>query len=65
MSTSHDLLMKSIVRPFYKQNAGLFAFLLFFMFAAVGRANGVGLLEYHLSLIQGIMTNRPFLIFTL
>jgi hypothetical protein len=32
------------------------------MVAAVGRANGVGLLEYHLSLIQGIMTNLPFLI---
>ena len=35
------------------------------MFGVVGRANGVGLLEYHYSLIQAIMTNIPFLLFTL
>ena len=57
--------MKSLVLPFYKQNAGLFAFLIFFMVAAVGRANDVGLLEYHLSFLRGMMTNFPFLLFTL
>ena len=65
MSITGTILMKSLVKPFYRQNAGLFAFLIFIMVAAVGRANGAGLLEYHLSLIQGIMTNFPFLLFTL
>jgi hypothetical protein len=65
MNISQTILWKSLVKPFYKQNAGLFAFLIFFMVAAVGRANDVGLLEYHLSLIQGMMTNGPFLLFVL
>jgi hypothetical protein len=65
MSITKTILIKSLVKPFYRQNAGLFAFLVFIMVAAVGRANGVGLLEYHLSLMEGIMTNRPFLLFVL
>ena len=65
MSTELKILMKSLIAPFYKQNAALFAFVIFIMFAMVGRANGVGLLEYHYSLIQAIMTNTPFLFFTL
>ena len=65
MNITGTILMKSLVKPFYKQNAGLFAFLFFIMVAAVGRANEAGLLEYHLSLIQAIMTNFPFLLFTL
>ena len=65
MSTELTIFRKSLVTPFYKQNAGLFAFLIFIMFGVVGRANGVGLLEYHYSLIQAIMTNIPFLLFTL
>ena len=65
MSITRTVLLKSLVIPFYKQNAGLFAFLLFIMVAAVGRANGVGLLEYHFSLIQGILTNFQFLLFVL
>jgi hypothetical protein len=65
MSTTRTILIKSLINPFYRQNAGLFAFVVFIMVASVGRANGVGLLEYHLSLIQGIMTNRVFLLFVL
>ncbi|MBN9382262.1 MAG: hypothetical protein J0H74_15945 [Chitinophagaceae bacterium] len=55
------LLFKSIVRTFYRQNAGQLAFLFFIMVLAVGRANDVGLLEYHYSLIQGMLTNPSFL----
>jgi hypothetical protein len=65
MSISRTILTKTLVRPFYKQNAGLFAFLIFIMVAAVGRANGVGLLEYHFSLIRAMLTHFPFLLFTL
>jgi hypothetical protein len=32
------------------------------MTLAVGRANGVGMLEYHYSLIRGMLTNAPFLL---
>ena len=65
MNTELTILTKSLVAPFYKQNAVGFAFLIFIMFGVVGRANGVGLLEYHYSLIQAILTNFPFLLFTL
>jgi hypothetical protein len=65
MNITKTILIKSLVYPFYRQNAGLFAFGIFIMVAMVGRANGVGLLEYHLSLIQGLMTNLPFLLFVL
>jgi hypothetical protein len=62
LNITRTILYKSFVQPFYKQNAGLFAFLVFIMVAAVGRANGVGLLEYHLSLIRAMMTDGKFLI---
>jgi len=55
------LLIRSLGRTYYRQNAGLFAFLVFIMVLAVGRANDVGLLEYHYSLILGILTNPSFL----
>jgi hypothetical protein len=45
------------VKQFYRQNAGLFAFLLFMLVVVVGRANDAGLLEYHLSLIEGMLVN--------
>ena len=53
------------MQPFYKQNAGLFAFLVFFMVAAVGRANEVGLLEYHFTLMKAMLTDIKFLVFVL
>jgi len=55
------LLIRSLGGTYYRQNAGLFAFLIFFTVLAVGRANDVGLLEYHYSLILGVLTNPPFL----
>ena len=55
------VLFKSLVKTFYRQNAGQLAFLFFFMVLSVGRANDVGLLEYHYSLIKGMLTNPSFL----
>lgn len=43
----------------------MFAFLVFIMVAAVGRANEVGLLEYHFTLIRAILTDAKFLVFVL
>lgn len=54
-------MFKSIVKTYYRQNAGLLAFLFFIMVLAVGRANDVGLLEYHYSLIKGMLTDTSFL----
>ena len=61
MNLQRSLILKSLVKPFYKQHAGLLCFLFFMMTLAVGRANGVGLLEYHYSLIKGMLTNPSFL----
>jgi hypothetical protein len=62
MSLQRSLLFKSLVVPFYRQHAGLLCFVFFMMSLAVGRANGVGLLEYHYSLIIGMLMNPSFLV---
>ncbi|MBO9567055.1 MAG: hypothetical protein J7621_30055 [Niastella sp.] len=59
---NNTLLVRAIGRTYYRQNAGLFAFLFFIMVLAVGRANEVGLLEYHYSLIIGTLTNASMLL---
>ena len=65
LNITRTILYKSFVQPFYKQNAGLFAFLVFIMVASVGRANEVGLLEYHFTLIRAMLTDNKFLAFVL
>jgi len=60
-----SVVVRSMVLPFYRQNGGLLAFLFFMMVLAVGRANDVGLLEYHFSLIRGMLTTVAFLGFVL
>jgi hypothetical protein len=56
------MIWKCFVQPYYRQNAGLFGFMFFMLFLAVGRANEAGLLEYHYSLIRGMLTVPAFLI---
>jgi len=65
MNITRTILYQSFVRTFYKQNAGLFAFLVFIMVASVGRANEAGLLEYHFTLIRAMLTDYKFLAFVL
>ena len=65
MSTIRTILIKSLVKPYYRKNAGLFVFLFFIMVLAVGRANEAGLLEYHAALIRGMMINLPIYIVVL
>ncbi|OQP42781.1 hypothetical protein A4H97_11495 [Niastella yeongjuensis] len=62
MNIQRRILFKSLVTPFYRQNAALLVFVYYMMTLAIGRANGVGLLEYHYSLIRGMLTNAPFLL---
>lgn len=65
MSPQLNIIFKTIVRSFYIKNMGLFLFLAFIMIASVGRANGVGLLEYHTALIRGILASRSFFVIIL
>lgn len=62
MSIQRSLLFKSLVAPYYRQNAALLCFVYYIMTLGVGRANGVGMLEYHYALIRGMLTAPSFLI---
>lgn len=62
MSAARTILVKCLVKPFYRQNAGLLTFFLFMMLGAVGRANEAGLLEYHYALMRGMLMNPTILI---
>ena len=57
MKIAHNILFRSFVKPFYRQNAGFFTFLFIILFGAVGRVDGAGLFEYHYSLIRGMFKN--------
>ncbi len=57
MNITRTILIKSFVRPFYRQHAGLFAFLFIVLFGAVGMVDGAGLQDFHFSLIQGMLKN--------
>ena len=60
MSIIRRILVKTFVKPFYRQHAGLFAFLFILMFGVVGVIDGAKFTDYHFALIQGMLKN-PFL----
>ena len=60
MTITNSILIRSFVKPFYRQNGGFFTFLFIVLFGAVGRVDGAGLFEYHFSLIRGMLKN-PFI----
>jgi hypothetical protein len=60
MSISRTILNKILVKPFYRQHAGLFIFLFTLMFGVVSVIDGAKFTDYHFFLIQGMMKN-PFL----
>jgi hypothetical protein len=60
MNTTRTILIRSFVKPFYRQHAGLFTFLFIVLYGAVGRVDGAGLFDYHFSLIRSILIN-PFI----
>jgi hypothetical protein len=61
MSITRTVLMKSIIKPFYRQHAGLFVFLFIVLFGAVGMVDGAGLMAFHVSLIRGMLKNANIL----
>src|SRR5688572_20041298 len=46
------ILLTTIVRPFYKENAGLLLFVFIIMFSIVNKVDGAGVLQYHYVLIN-------------
>jgi hypothetical protein len=65
LSIFRTILFKCLVKQFYRQHAGLLAFLFFMLVLVVGRANEAGLLEYHFALITGILNDRLFFMLVL
>jgi hypothetical protein len=59
MNGTNTILIRTFVKPFYRQNGGFFIFIFIILFGAVGRVDGAGLFEYHFSLIRGMLKN-PF-----
>lgn len=60
MIPSISIIVRSFVRSFYRENAGLFVFFMVITIGAVGQLNGAGLMAYHYSLIMGMLTNQLF-----
>jgi hypothetical protein len=58
MSISRTILLKSFVKPFYRQHAGLFVFLFTLMFGVVSVIDGAKFTDYHFHLIQGMFRNH-------
>ncbi len=54
-------LVRSLVKPFYRQLAGIFLFAMIVLFGAVGKLNGQDLLGYHFFLIHGMLSSASFL----
>jgi len=59
MSNTLTILVRSFVKPFYRQHAGFFTFLFLILFGAVGVVDGAGVFDFHYSLIRGMLKN-PF-----
>jgi hypothetical protein len=55
------ILFQLFVKPFYKENSGIFIFVFAMMFFIVSEQSGAGLYEYHYSLCTGMLSNNIFL----
>lgn len=62
MRYPHKILVQTIVKSFYKENAGFFIFLIIVMFSIVNVVDGAGLIQYHYSLILGMLKSATFLL---
>ena len=60
MNITRTILIRSFVKPFYREHAGLFVFLFTIMFGVVNILHGAKFTDYHFFLIKGMLKN-PFL----
>ena len=65
MNISRSILIKTLVKPFYRQHAGLFVFLFTIMFGVVSVIDGAKFTDYHFFLIKGMMMNPVFFLLVL
>jgi hypothetical protein len=65
MSITRTLLVKTFVKPFYRQHAGLFVFLFTIMFGIVSVLDRAKFTDYHFYLIKGMLTNPGFFLLVL
>jgi hypothetical protein len=56
------ILFRSLVKSFYKENAGAILFFLTLLIFVVGDFHGVGVVGYHYSLIIGLLGSNNFLL---
>ncbi|HVI44193.1 MAG TPA: hypothetical protein VM802_04970 [Chitinophaga sp.] len=56
------ILFRLFIKPFYRENAGAFLFLTTILFLIVSPVHGAGLVEYHYSLMTGMLSNYYFLL---
>ena len=62
MKSTLKIVFQSFVKTFYKENAGLFVFLITILFCIVNKVDGAGVIEYHHSLILGMLKSSLFLL---
>lgn len=61
MSNTDSIMFRLFVKPFYKENAGVFVFIFTMMFFIVSEQSSAGLYEYHYYLCIGMLSNNIFL----
>lgn len=62
MSAYFRIFYQSLVKPFYRENAGTFVFVFTMFFFVVGTVDGAGLLKYHYGLIKALLRIPVFLV---
>jgi hypothetical protein len=65
MSSPLRLLIKTVVKPYYRQNAGLFLFAFLILIGVMGRLKGRGWIVSHYLLMLGFLGDAGFLLFVL
>ncbi|SEW51439.1 hypothetical protein [Chitinophaga arvensicola] len=62
MSVAIQILFRSFIKAFYRENAGAFGLLFTMLFLVVAPTHGAGVVEYHYSLIIGFLKGSYFLL---
>jgi hypothetical protein len=65
MNSSQKILFNTLIKPFYKQNAAFFIFILVIMIGVVGELDGSDMIDYHYALILGMLNNLAIFILVL
>ncbi|WP_018626033.1 hypothetical protein [Niabella aurantiaca] len=61
MKPPFRIFYRSLIKPFYRENAGTFVFVFTMFFFIVGTVDGAGLFKYHYGLIRALLSINAFL----